>query len=55
MMKTYYKVNIRLNGELFNRRSKREFDSLLFDIHDYVGLKSQITQQKKGCLYGKGL
>lgn len=41
-MKTYDKINIRMNGELSNRRSKREFDSLLFAIHDYVGLKEQI-------------
>ena len=46
MMKTYNKVNIRLNGELSNRRSKREFDSLLFAIHDYVGLKEQLKQKE---------
>lgn len=41
-MKTYNKVNIRLNGELSNRYSKREFDNLLFAVNDYVGLKNQI-------------
>lgn len=44
-MKTYNKVNIRLNGELSNRYSKREFDNLLFAVHDYVGLKNQLRQQ----------
>ncbi len=43
----YNKINIRLNGELTNRRSKREFDSLIFAIHDYIGLKNQLRQQKE--------
>jgi len=41
-MKKYNEINIRLNGELTNRHSKREFDSLIFAIHDYIGLKNQV-------------
>lgn len=39
-------INIRLNGKLSNRRSKRELDNLLFAINDYVGLKEQLKQQR---------
>lgn len=39
-------INIRLNGKLSNRRSKRELDNLLFAINDYVGLKEQLNQQR---------
>lgn len=35
-------LTVNLHGELSNRRSKRELDSLLFAINDYLGLKEQI-------------
>ena len=40
------KLNIRLNGKLSNRRSKREVDNLLFAINDYIGLKEQLKQKE---------
>ncbi|WP_197223548.1 hypothetical protein [Lysinibacillus sphaericus] len=46
-METYNIVNIRLNGELSNRYSKREIDNLLFAINDYVGLKNQLKKHFK--------
>ncbi|MFA1738976.1 MULTISPECIES: helix-turn-helix domain-containing protein [Lysinibacillus] len=36
------KFTVNLIGELSNRRSRREFDSLLFAINDYIGLKEQM-------------
>ncbi|MGD2198443.1 helix-turn-helix domain-containing protein [Lysinibacillus fusiformis] len=35
-------LTVNLLGELSNRRSKRELDSLLFAINDYLGLKEQV-------------
>ncbi|ACA42249.1 hypothetical protein KQ41_06875 [Lysinibacillus fusiformis] len=35
-------LTVNLRGELSNRRSKRELDSLLFAINDYLGLKEQV-------------
>ncbi|WP_342503751.1 helix-turn-helix transcriptional regulator [Lysinibacillus sp. FSL L8-0126] len=35
-------LSVNLLGELSNRRSKRELDSLLFAINDYLGLKAQV-------------
>lgn len=35
-------LTVTLLGELSNRRSKRELDSLLFAIKDYLGLKEQM-------------
>lgn len=35
-------LTIHLRGTTSNRRSKRELDSLLFAIEDYVGLKEQV-------------
>lgn len=35
------KLNINLNGSLSDRRSKRELDSLLFAINDYIDLREQ--------------
>lgn len=40
------KLSIHLNGRLTNRRSKRELDSLLFAVNDYIGLKDQLNQQE---------
>ncbi|MGE7673138.1 helix-turn-helix domain-containing protein [Lysinibacillus sp. NPDC094403] len=37
------KLTVNLRGELTNRRSRRELDSLLFAINDYIGLKEQVT------------
>ncbi len=36
------KLTVNLRGELTNRRSRRELDSLLFAIEDYIGLKKQV-------------
>ncbi|MFJ7982188.1 helix-turn-helix domain-containing protein [Lysinibacillus xylanilyticus] len=36
------KLTVNLRGELANRRSRRELDSLLFAIEDYIGLKAQV-------------
>lgn len=44
------KLNINLNGSLSDRRSKRELDSLLFTINDYIGLKEQLQQGGIRCL-----
>ncbi|WP_257216174.1 helix-turn-helix domain-containing protein [Lysinibacillus sphaericus] len=38
------KLTVNLRGELTNRRSRRELDSLLFAINDYIGLKEQVKQ-----------
>ncbi|AXQ50872.1 helix-turn-helix domain-containing protein [Lysinibacillus fusiformis] len=35
-------LTVHLLGELSNRRSKRELDSLLFAINDYLRLKEQM-------------
>lgn len=35
-------LTVDLLGELSNRHSKRELDSLLFAINDYLGLKEQM-------------
>lgn len=35
------KLTVSLIGELTNRRSRRELDSLLFTINDYIDLKEQ--------------
>ncbi|WEA41697.1 helix-turn-helix domain-containing protein (plasmid) [Lysinibacillus sp. fkY74-1] len=37
-------LTVNLRGELTNRRSHRELDSLLFAINDYIGLKEQVKQ-----------
>jgi ribosome-binding protein aMBF1 (putative translation factor) len=37
-------LTYQLRGNTSNRRSKRELDSLLFAIEDYVGLKEQVNQ-----------
>ncbi|MDP1395147.1 MULTISPECIES: XRE family transcriptional regulator [Bacilli] len=34
-------LTVKLLGSISNRRSKRELDSLLFAINDYLGLKEQ--------------
>ncbi|MDM5246122.1 helix-turn-helix transcriptional regulator [Lysinibacillus sp. G4S2] len=36
------KLTVNLRGKLTNRRSRRELDSLLFAIEDYIGLKEQV-------------
>lgn len=36
-------LTVYLRGTTSNRRSKRELDSLLFAIEDYVGLKDQVN------------
>lgn len=38
-------LTVYLRGSTSNRRSKRELDSLLFAIEDYVGLKEQVTYE----------
>ncbi|MGO4546776.1 helix-turn-helix domain-containing protein [Paenibacillus sp. 2TAB23] len=38
-------LTYQLRGSTSNRHSKIEFDSLLFAIEDYVGLKEQLTEQ----------
>lgn len=35
-------LTVNLLGDLSNRRSKRELDSLIFAINDYLGLKEQM-------------
>ncbi|UJF33928.1 helix-turn-helix domain-containing protein [Paenibacillus hexagrammi] len=35
-------LTVHLRGSISNRRSKRELDSLLFAIEDYIGLKDQV-------------
>ncbi|WP_338754935.1 helix-turn-helix transcriptional regulator [Bacillus sp. FJAT-52991] len=37
-------LTYQLRGKLSNRRSKRELDTLLFAIEDYVGLKEQVRE-----------
>lgn len=37
-------MTVQLRGTLSNRRSKRELDSLLFAIEDYIGLKKQVNE-----------
>lgn len=37
-------LTIQLRGITSNRRSKRELDSLLFAIKDYIGLKDQVIK-----------
>jgi transcriptional regulator with XRE-family HTH domain len=37
-------LTVHLRGTISNRRSKRELDSLLFAIEDYVGLKEQVNR-----------
>ncbi|MCR8852867.1 XRE family transcriptional regulator [Lysinibacillus fusiformis] len=39
-------LTVNLFGELTNRRSRRELDSLLFTIKDYINLKEQMTYLK---------
>lgn len=36
------KTTVKIRGAITNPRSKRELDSLLFAIDDYVGLKEQV-------------
>lgn len=38
-------LTVQLRGNISNRRSKRELDSLLFAIEDYVGLKELVTDE----------
>lgn len=37
-------LTVKLRGNLSNRRSHRELDSLLFAINDYIGLKEQVNK-----------
>jgi transcriptional regulator with XRE-family HTH domain len=37
-------LTVHLRGSISNRRSKRELDSLLFAIEDYIGLKNQVDR-----------
>ncbi|KPN96436.1 hypothetical protein AO843_16905 [Lysinibacillus sp. ZYM-1] len=39
------KLTVNIRGELTNRRSRRELDSLLFAINDYTGLKVQMRER----------
>ncbi|MBO2946124.1 helix-turn-helix transcriptional regulator [Paenibacillus sp. F411] len=36
-------LTVHLRGTISNRRSKRELDSLLFAIEDYIGLNDQVN------------
>lgn len=41
-------LTVLVRGNLSTRRSRRELDSLLFAIKDYIGLREQLNQSTQG-------